>query len=158
MINVAIPGLHAFIPQLCCLHASNRSVKEHNPENAEFRQPSTYVSFSFRYRSKAFLVSQGIMPEERKVAIRPILPRTPVRRIASAPVTPSGPISPQHPFTAPAAQYPPYATPNPSPDTKPKPLPKKTGYMRVVCTTRQARFVPLIQLLTGFSTYTKTIY
>jgi len=48
------------------------------------KKPSTYVSFVFRYRSREFLQSQGIMPDT--VILSPPS-RVPMRRVSSAPAT-----------------------------------------------------------------------
>ncbi|KAK0459842.1 uncharacterized protein EV420DRAFT_1763499 [Desarmillaria tabescens] len=77
------------------------------------KTPSTYVSFIFRYRSREFLRTQGIMPENEPSPVstpRPLASSSshagaPNRRIASAPVISQG-------F---ATSPPPFITPAPSP-------------------------------------------
>ncbi|KAK0210870.1 hypothetical protein DFS33DRAFT_1406488 [Desarmillaria ectypa] len=77
------------------------------------KTPSTYVTFVFRYRSREFLRTQGIMPESEPSPISTPSPQAsssshagaPNRRIASAPVTSLG-------F---ATSPPPFITPAPSP-------------------------------------------
>ncbi|KAJ7097743.1 hypothetical protein B0H15DRAFT_822419 [Mycena belliarum] len=52
------------------------------------KYPSTYVSFTFRYRSREFLQMQGIMPES-EMPLPPPTRRVPTRRVSSAPAMPT---------------------------------------------------------------------
>ncbi|KAJ4487821.1 hypothetical protein J3R30DRAFT_3431760 [Lentinula aciculospora] len=66
------------------------AIKSHGETNSKSKKIPTYVSFVFRYRSREFLQSQGIMePEQVPNTPSPSFPsrlnRVPVRRIASAP-------------------------------------------------------------------------
>ncbi|KAF8228487.1 hypothetical protein L208DRAFT_243632 [Tricholoma matsutake] len=64
-------------------YATTWSVKPHDVPGA--KTPSTYVSFVFRYRSREFLESQGIIPES-KVRIPTSIPKIPSgRRVISLP-------------------------------------------------------------------------
>jgi len=55
------------------------SVKPHNPAAPGAETPSTYVSFVFRYRSREFLESQGIIPQA-KIQLPMLVPKlSPVR-------------------------------------------------------------------------------
>ncbi|PBK96981.1 hypothetical protein ARMGADRAFT_1163329 [Armillaria gallica] len=74
------------------------------------KTPSTFVTFVFRYRSREFLRTQGIIPENESSPVSTPNPQAsssahPNRRIASAPVTSQGY----------AASPPPFITPAPSP-------------------------------------------
>ncbi|KAF8921106.1 hypothetical protein CPB85DRAFT_1269397 [Mucidula mucida] len=81
-------------------------LKPYDPTPGNSRKPSTYVSFVFRYRSRDFLIAQGIMPEShRQSSITRSL--TEKRRTASAPVTPVLTVPPKVPV--PSAGPPPVA-------------------------------------------------
>ncbi|KAJ7444904.1 hypothetical protein FB451DRAFT_1293799 [Mycena latifolia] len=81
------------------------SVKPYEKDTpAGARTPSTYVSFTFRYRSREFLQMQGIMPE-CDVPSSPPVTRASMRRVSSAPAMPVP--------KAPAALITPRASPSP---------------------------------------------
>jgi len=83
------------------------SVKAHDKNTLGADKPSTYVSFVFRYRSREFLQTQGIIPEVEEIPVTP--KRAPIRRIASAPATSIAP-----------PEAPSMITPSPSPPKKQK--------------------------------------
>ncbi|KAF8892457.1 hypothetical protein BD779DRAFT_1468188 [Infundibulicybe gibba] len=67
------------------------SVRPHSDDEAsDSAKPTTYISFVFRYRTREFLESQGIVMEPRK-AIDPHQ-RIPVRRVASLPLPMPSPV------------------------------------------------------------------
>jgi len=63
---------------------STWSVVPHDKTVSGGKQPSTYVSFVFRYRSREFLEAQGIATESEPVRV-PTPKRAPVRRVVSLP-------------------------------------------------------------------------
>ncbi|KAJ3934499.1 MAG: hypothetical protein NXY57DRAFT_914731 [Lentinula lateritia] len=72
------------------------AIKPHDASQIKSKKIATYVSFVFRYRSKEFLQSQGIMephqvPDTPSPSIPNRLRRDPVRRIASAPASAAPP-------------------------------------------------------------------
>ncbi|KAJ3905043.1 hypothetical protein F5879DRAFT_21407 [Lentinula edodes] len=72
------------------------AIKPHDASQIKSKKIPTYVSFVFRYRSKEFLQSQGIMepqqvPDTPSPSIPNRLRRDPVRRIASAPASAAPP-------------------------------------------------------------------
>ncbi|KAM6500394.1 hypothetical protein JOM56_003408 [Amanita muscaria] len=78
-------------------YSSTWSVKPYGQNGPSCKEPKTYVSFVFRYRTREFLEAQGIIPES---AVRP--PQRPlVRRIVSMPswmpsaMAPTPPDSPE---------------------------------------------------------------
>ncbi|KAF9053882.1 hypothetical protein BDZ89DRAFT_1098328 [Hymenopellis radicata] len=74
-------------------------LKPYDPTPGNSKKPSTYVSFVFRYRSRDFLIAQGIMPEShRQTSITRSPPEK--RRTASAPVTPVLTVPPKIPVTS----------------------------------------------------------
>ncbi|KAJ3877290.1 hypothetical protein F5051DRAFT_408989 [Lentinula edodes] len=72
------------------------AIKPHDASQIKSKKIPTYVSFVFRYRSKEFLQSQGIIepqqvPDTPSPSIPNRLRRDPVRRIASAPASAAPP-------------------------------------------------------------------
>ncbi|KAF5380992.1 hypothetical protein D9615_004073 [Tricholomella constricta] len=66
-------------------HPSTWSVIAHDKTVPGSKQPSTYVSFVFRYRSREFLEAQGIATELEPVCAPAVTKRAPVRRVVSLP-------------------------------------------------------------------------
>ncbi|KAF9075154.1 hypothetical protein BDP27DRAFT_1315591 [Rhodocollybia butyracea] len=88
------------------------TIKGHDPSPSKSKKIATHVSFVFRYRTREFLQTQGIITEPDPVPDTPPIPkRVPVRRIVSAPAgaapptpSPTPPLRPQKPYIA--APYP----------------------------------------------------
>jgi len=83
-------------------YSSTWSVKPYEQDDALYKTPQTHVSFVFRYRTREFLETQGIIPESVRDPFRPI-ERPLVRRIVSMPSSmPSsmGPTPPESPMTS----------------------------------------------------------
>ncbi|KAF9469197.1 hypothetical protein BDZ94DRAFT_1181804 [Collybia nuda] len=68
-------------------YATTWSVKPYGAKSTGEQKANTYVSFVFRYRSRDFLESQGILTEPEAPMI-PVVPQRPtVRRVVSMPST-----------------------------------------------------------------------
>ncbi|KAJ7273326.1 hypothetical protein C8J57DRAFT_1317550 [Mycena rebaudengoi] len=84
------------------------------------KNPSTYVSFVFRYRTREFLQMQGIMPEESEdVPASPRITRASMRRVSSAPATTPTPASHAALITPRASPTPPMKKQKPNVPEKP---------------------------------------
>ncbi|KAJ6497040.1 hypothetical protein C8R47DRAFT_1113605 [Mycena vitilis] len=80
------------------------SVKPYEKDGPAGRTPKTHVSFVFRYRTREWLQTQGIMPES-DVPFSPPVTRASMRRVSSAPAV--------HMPGPPAALITPRASPSP---------------------------------------------